>query len=252
MRRTLPRLTPNLHYHSIRAFQSGKFGLTHETSRVLLPKLGPTAKRALSSNTKMEQPNGHVRHKRKGSPVDTMDRPTKQLHRSRRSGTINSDHSEGQYPYDVTSDLIDPPITATADTAEWQDTIERVVRNVVSIHFCQTCSFDTSAALSSEATGFVVDKEKGYILTNRHVVGSGPFWGYCIFDNHEEVCKNCSEHATSNCANSFIESVMSTLSIGTLYTTSASSASIQRRSNTCPFRSCNCGQTLPKLETRSE
>lgn len=26
-----------------------------------------------------------------------------------------------------------------------------------------------------------------YILTNRHVVGSGPFWGYCIFDNHEEV-----------------------------------------------------------------
>ena len=26
-----------------------------------------------------------------------------------------------------------------------------------------------------------------YILTNRHVVGAGPFWGYCIFDNHEEV-----------------------------------------------------------------
>jgi hypothetical protein len=24
-------------------------------------------------------------------------------------------------------------------------------------------------------------------LTNRHVVGAGPFWGYCIFDNHEEV-----------------------------------------------------------------
>jgi S1-C subfamily serine protease len=24
-------------------------------------------------------------------------------------------------------------------------------------------------------------------LTNRHVVGSGPFWGFCIFDNHEEV-----------------------------------------------------------------
>lgn len=26
-----------------------------------------------------------------------------------------------------------------------------------------------------------------YILTNRHVVGSGPFWGYVVFDNHEEV-----------------------------------------------------------------
>lgn len=26
-----------------------------------------------------------------------------------------------------------------------------------------------------------------YILTNRHVVGAGPFWGYCVFDNHEEA-----------------------------------------------------------------
>ncbi|KAH9845916.1 Pro-apoptotic serine protease [Teratosphaeria destructans] len=76
--------------------------------------------------------------------------------------------------------------TATADTAEWQATIEKVVRNVVSIHFCQTCAFDTDAAISSEATGFVVDADRGYILTNRHVVGAGPFWGYCIFDNHEE------------------------------------------------------------------
>ncbi len=77
--------------------------------------------------------------------------------------------------------------TATADSAEWQATIEKVVRNVVSIHFCQTCSFDTDPAVSSEATGFVVDAQRGYILTNRHVVGAGPFWGYCIFDNHEEV-----------------------------------------------------------------
>ncbi|KAG6003672.1 hypothetical protein E4U54_000643 [Claviceps lovelessii] len=70
---------------------------------------------------------------------------------------------------------------------EWQDTIQKVVRNVVAIRFCQTCSFDTDAALTSEATGFVVDSERGYILTNRHVVGAGPFWGYCVFDNHEEV-----------------------------------------------------------------
>ena len=75
---------------------------------------------------------------------------------------------------------------ATAETAEWQATIEKVVRNVVSIHFCQTCAFDTDSALASEATGFVVDAKRGYILTNRHVVGAGPFWGYCIFDNHEE------------------------------------------------------------------
>lgn len=70
---------------------------------------------------------------------------------------------------------------------EWQDTIQKVVRNVVAIRFCQTCAFDTESALTSEATGFVVDPERGYILTNRHVVGPGPFWGHCVFDNHEEV-----------------------------------------------------------------
>lgn len=76
---------------------------------------------------------------------------------------------------------------AQADSPEWQATIETVVQSVVSIHFCQTCSFDTELSMSSQATGFVVDAERGYILTNRHVVCAGPFWGYVIFDNHEEV-----------------------------------------------------------------
>lgn len=65
---------------------------------------------------------------------------------------------------DVASDeelgILYPP-QAPPDTAEWQATIEQVVRNVVSIRFCQTCSFDTDAACASEATGFVVDAEKG-------------------------------------------------------------------------------------------
>jgi S1-C subfamily serine protease len=80
-----------------------------------------------------------------------------------------------------------PAVIGTNDTAEWQRAIEGVVRNVVSIRFCQTCAFDTDPALTSQASGFVVDAQRGYILTNRHVVGAGPFWGYVIFDNHEEV-----------------------------------------------------------------
>ncbi|EER44374.1 PDZ domain-containing protein c [Histoplasma capsulatum H143] len=79
-----------------------------------------------------------------------------------------------------------PAAAAQTDSPEWQATIETVVKSVVSIHFCQTASFDTDLSMSSQATGFVVDAEKGYILTNRHVVCAGPFWGYCIFDNHEE------------------------------------------------------------------
>ena len=122
------------------------------------------------------------------------DRPTK-LFKPESSEILNMNGSpnDSEYMYGsdgITDGMVEPvttAVTATADTAEWQATIEAVVKNVVSIHFCQTCSFDTSSALASEATGFVVDAAKGYILTNRHVVGSGPFWGYCIFDNHEEV-----------------------------------------------------------------
>lgn len=68
----------------------------------------------------------------------------------------------------------------------WQDTISNVVKSVVSIHFAQVAPFDCDPALVSEATGFVVDAELGIILTNRHVVGPGPFVGYVVFDNHEE------------------------------------------------------------------
>ncbi|KAG0681701.1 hypothetical protein C6P42_003880 [Pichia californica] len=70
---------------------------------------------------------------------------------------------------------------------QWQKTVERVVKSVVSIHFMQPVNFDTEVSLCSEATGFVVDCNQGIILTNRHVVGPGPFVGYAVFDNHEEV-----------------------------------------------------------------
>jgi hypothetical protein len=52
-------------------------------------------------------------------------------------------------------------IGTPSSLGEWSDTIQKVVRNVVAIRFCQTCSFDTDSALTSEATGFVVDSEKG-------------------------------------------------------------------------------------------
>lgn len=71
------------------------------------------------------------------------------------------------------------------ESAEWQNTIERVVKSVVAIQFAAPASFDTDPALVSEATGFIVDATKGIIMTNRHVVGPGPFVGYAIFDNHE-------------------------------------------------------------------
>lgn len=138
------------------------------------------------------KPNGDVPTKRKTSPVNIhTDRPAKLSKTETLARTENLEMSHDE-DFDMETETDDSRLPALAptlgDSVEWQATIENVVRNVVSIHFCQTCSFDTDPAASSEATGFVVDAERGYILTNRHVVGAGPFWGYCIFDNHEEVC----------------------------------------------------------------
>ena len=144
--------------------------------------------RAFASFPEMDR-SGLARNKRKHSANTTLDRPAKQLKPEAASFPNGDDKLQNGALYEVDSDEDDArllPLAATADTPEWQATIEKVVKSVVSIHFCQTASFDTDPAISSEATGFVVDAERGYILTNRHVVCAGPFWGYCVFDNHEE------------------------------------------------------------------
>lgn len=173
----------------------------HCASLYRLPPVSHRARLVRTFSTTSFTMNGanatSPRAKRKPSLHDAIEsgRPSKH-HRL----SLNGKQSAGDNTPDVQdADLemrddyieevaLQPPFPAVGpDTAEWQQTIENVVRNVVSIRFCQTCSFDTDPALNSEATGFVVDAERGYILTNRHVVGAGPFWGFVIFDNHEEV-----------------------------------------------------------------
>lgn len=73
------------------------------------------------------------------------------------------------------------------NSTRWSQTITSVIKSVVSIHFSNITNFDTELCVTSEATGFVVDAKRGIILTNRHVVGPGPFVGYAVFDNHEEA-----------------------------------------------------------------
>jgi S1-C subfamily serine protease len=48
-------------------------------------------------------------------------------------------------------------------------------------------SFDTETNASLQATGFVVDAKRGLILTNRHVVTTGPVTAKGIFLDREEV-----------------------------------------------------------------
>jgi S1-C subfamily serine protease len=69
----------------------------------------------------------------------------------------------------------------------WRNTIERISPAVVSIQVDGTRAFDTEWNESSQATGFVVDAERGLILTNRHVVTSGPVRAIAILTNQEEL-----------------------------------------------------------------
>jgi S1-C subfamily serine protease len=76
---------------------------------------------------------------------------------------------------------------ARAETPAWDKTIARIAPSVVSIQIDQARAFDTEWNESGQATGFVVDAERGLILTNRHVVTPGPVIATAVFQNREEV-----------------------------------------------------------------
>ena len=66
-------------------------------------------------------------------------------------------------------------------------TLERIAGSVVSIDVDMARAFDTEWNTTAQATGFVVDAERGLILTNRHVVTPGPVTAEATFLNREEV-----------------------------------------------------------------
>jgi S1-C subfamily serine protease len=76
---------------------------------------------------------------------------------------------------------------AEGESAAWRGTLARVAESVVAIEIDQTRAFDTEWNSSSQATGFVVDADRGLILTNRHVVTPGPVTSEATFLNREEV-----------------------------------------------------------------
>ena len=70
----------------------------------------------------------------------------------------------------------------------WAAVVEQASRSMVMLRINQTRAFAGDGAASTIATGFVVDKARGIILTNRHVVTVGPTTGDGVFVvNQEEV-----------------------------------------------------------------
>ncbi|XP_042032900.1 protease Do-like 7 [Salvia splendens] len=83
---------------------------------------------------------------------------------------------------------IDPPFKQSLATAEdWRKALNKVVPAVVVLRTTACRAFDTESAGASYATGFVVDKSRGIILTNRHVVKPGPVVVEAMFVNREEI-----------------------------------------------------------------
>ncbi len=123
-----------------------------------------SSSRSFAISATMNGTNGTPRAKRKQHPSSMAERPQKQQKALNGKDSVGQNTPEvglmyeDEEPMEIEEVRISPGM---ADTAEWQACVENVVRNVVSIRFCQTCSFDTDSALTSEATGFVVDAERG-------------------------------------------------------------------------------------------
>ncbi|ETM47212.1 hypothetical protein L914_08054, partial [Phytophthora nicotianae] len=76
---------------------------------------------------------------------------------------------------------------AIGESKRWLQSLEKSIRAIVSIRLLSVRTFDGNGASFSVATGFVVDMERGLILTNRHVVTPWPVVADAIFLNKEEV-----------------------------------------------------------------
>jgi hypothetical protein len=133
----------------------------HQTATMNRNTTSPSSKRKAQSSPNNERPHKHHRA----------------INGRASAGDNTPDTEVGPVGYedeDVEGDLEDtntrPVMIGAQEPAEWQETIQNVVRNVVSIRFCQTCSFDTDAALTSEATGFVVDAERGYVSASSSLI----------------------------------------------------------------------------------
>ena len=80
-----------------------------------------------------------------------------------------------------------PGLWAQDNEAAWQETIQRVIPSVVTLRVSKVRSFDTEASALLDGTGFIVDAGRGIILTNRHVVPTGPVQAEAVFFNQEEA-----------------------------------------------------------------
>ena len=80
------------------------------------------------------------------------------------------------------------PLQRQLSTAErWKIILDTAVKGIVSIKYTALRTFDRVFPGSYAATGFIVDRTRGIILSNRHVVTPGPTTASALFSKYEEV-----------------------------------------------------------------
>lgn len=79
------------------------------------------------------------------------------------------------------------PLGRGSDSTAWAEVIECLRPAIVALKVTNVRYFEEDQACTAVGTGFVVDHERGLILTNRHITGVGPVRASAIFDRHEEL-----------------------------------------------------------------
>eukprot|EP00927_Polykrikos_kofoidii_P072471 TRINITY_DN68587_c0_g1_i1.p1 TRINITY_DN68587_c0_g1~~TRINITY_DN68587_c0_g1_i1.p1 ORF type:complete len:1221 (+),score=175.31 TRINITY_DN68587_c0_g1_i1:79-3663(+) len=81
-------------------------------------------------------------------------------------------------------------LTVPSPQPEWAGVINRVKRAIVAIRVTAVRPFEDSSAGVWHGTGFVVslaNPREALILTNRHIISTGPIRAFATFDEHEEL-----------------------------------------------------------------
>ncbi|KAJ8325914.1 hypothetical protein O5D80_005558 [Batrachochytrium dendrobatidis] len=78
------------------------------------------------------------------------------------------------------------PAPLIANSPRWEETLNKIIPAIVSIRMICVRNFDTESQRTSQATGFIVDKKQGIILSNRHVVQPGPILADMILNQSKE------------------------------------------------------------------
>lgn len=69
----------------------------------------------------------------------------------------------------------------------WEKAHDIARRTSFAIHICSLMSYDRLEAGAHEGSGNLVSKKLGLVLTNGHIAGGGPSWGYATRDEIYQV-----------------------------------------------------------------